>query len=407
VALLTKSGKPIPGVRITWSATDGGSVREENALTDDEGLARASWIFGDHAVSQTVSASFGAAQVSFHGLLRQSPPIPVDSLRPLDLSTYDGSGQVVHPDVVFLPRSWDGGDARLAMAITPYPYGDAHLENPSLFVSDGGPTWRTLPAAQNPVVSPTAGYLSDPALVFDASSHELRLYYRQVIDGDNVILLVTTTDGVHWSTPLETVRVPSHGLISPTVVRRSATEWLMWSINGGAGGCGSQSAAVELRRSADGVAWDPPTLVALDQPGGYPWHIDVQWIAPVHEYWALYNLKSPGNCVTPALYLATSSDGVQWTTYSRPVLQRGAISAFADIVYRSSFVYTKADDMVTFYFSGARWDGARYVWSGAIQRRLRAELFASVQATGQFTLRPARRDLPAPEGSVGRPPRNR
>jgi hypothetical protein len=180
----------------------------------------------------------------------------------------------------------------------------------------------------------------------------------------------------------------------------------MWSVNGGWRGCANQDATVELRRSRDGIHWDAPTPVVLDQPGGYPWHIDVQWIAPLHEYWALYNLKTPGNCVTPALYLATSADAVHWTTYARPVLQRGIIARFADVIYRSSFVYTVADELVTFYYSGARWDGARYVWSGAVQRRSRAALFAELQAAGQFTLRAARRELPSPEASVGgaRPP---
>jgi len=84
------------------------------------------------------------------------------------------------------------------------------------------------------------------------------------------------------------------------------------------------------------------------------------------------------------------------------VLQRGASTAFADIVYRSSFVYTKMDDMITFYYSGAHWDGAHYLWSGAIQRRLRGSLFADLLASGTFNLRPSRSDLPNPERSSPR-----
>jgi hypothetical protein len=397
VALLSQSGRPIPGMRITWTASNGGSVQNDTALTDATGLARTVWAFGADAVTQSAKASFMAVEVSFRGLLRLSPPIPIDSLVPLAMTTFDGSGQVVHPDVVFLPHSWDGGKARLAMAITPYPYGDPRQENPSLYVSDGGPSWTALSAGKNPVVAPTTGYLSDPSIAFDDGSHELRLYYRQVVNGENVIWLVTSADGIEWSDRREVVRVPSDLAISPSVVRRSATEWLMWSVNGGASGCAGPDTHVDLRRSADGIHWGDPARVVLDQAGGYPWHIDVKWIGALHEYWALYNLKIPGNCATPAVYLATSSDGVQWTTYPRPVLQRGASTAFADIVYRSSFVYTKMDDMITFYYSGARWDGAHYVWSGAIQRRLRSAVFANLQASGTFTVRPSRSDLPSPE----------
>src|SRR5690349_7627397 len=166
VALRDAAGRPVPGVQVTWSASEGGVVEPESAQTDAAGIARASWIFADSA-AQSASASSVSSQVGFHGALRRAPAIPLDSLVVLNLATFDGSGQVVHPDVVFLPHSWDNGQARLAMAITPYPYGDAGRENPSLFVSEAGDTWAVPATATNPIVQPTAGYLSDPALVFD------------------------------------------------------------------------------------------------------------------------------------------------------------------------------------------------------------------------------------------------
>jgi hypothetical protein len=92
---------------------------------------------------------------------------------------------------------------------------------------------------------------------------------------------------------------------------------------------------------------------------------------------------------------------VQWTTYRNPVLQRGAIAELADVVYRSSFIYTKSDDMVTFYFSGARWDGEHYVWSGAVQRRWREALFAGLQRVDGPALQRTRWELPSPERFVG------
>jgi hypothetical protein len=58
--------------------------------------------------------------------------------RTLQLLTYDGSGQLVHPDVVRWPRS--GGD--LWMAVTPYPYAREKWENPSIYRSRDGLTWR-------------------------------------------------------------------------------------------------------------------------------------------------------------------------------------------------------------------------------------------------------------------------
>lgn len=403
VALRNRAGKPLPNELVTWSVAGSGSIQGQMGVTDDAGLASASWTLGEDAMPQGVVASTLGHEVDFHGWVRRSPDIAADSLLPMHISTYDGSGQVVHPDVIFLPHSWDGGSARLAMAITPYPYGDAHQENPSIFVSASGAAWTLPTEAANPVVRPTRkdAYLSDPALVFDQPTHQLRMYYREVIDSENVVRLVNSSDGIGWSAPREIVRVPSHGLVSPSVVRRSATEWMMWSVDAGPAGCTSNAAYVDLRRSRDGIQWDPPTRVVLNQPGGYPWHIDVKWIAALHEYWALYNLKSSGSCVTPAVYIATSPDGVQWTTYRNPVLQRGEITELADVVYRSSFIYTKSDDMVTFYFSGARWDGTRYVWSGVVQRRSRQSLFGSLQQLDAPALQRTRWELPNPERFVG------
>jgi hypothetical protein len=168
------------------------------------------------------------------------------------------------------------------------------------------------------------------------------------------------------------------------VVRRGPGEWFMWSVNSGPSGCSAAETTVELRRSADGLAWSAPATVALKQDGLWPWHIDVQWIPEKNEFWALYNVKLPGTCTTPAVYIATSPDGVTWQVISRPVITKGRIPELQDIVYRSSLAYDAEHDIITFWYSGARYQGGRYVWSAAVERRSRAEVF-----TGGFVLRDA------------------
>src|SRR5215208_6402246 len=42
--------------------------------------------------------------------------------------TYDGSGQLVHPDAAVFPRGWQG--KRYWIAATPYPGGNPKYENP-------------------------------------------------------------------------------------------------------------------------------------------------------------------------------------------------------------------------------------------------------------------------------------
>lgn len=310
-----------------------------------------------------------------HPLSPDAEEPPLDVIEPLAFDTYDGSGEVVHPDEVSVPAGWGGGDPR-RMAITPYPGGDSRFENPSVFAGLTGTDWSLEPGAPNPVVLPSKGYLSDPDIVFVPERGELRLYYRLVADG-NRILLVRSSDGRTWSEPVELLHGPNHTIISPSVVRRGPAEWLMWTVNG-ADGCGAASASVELRRSADGFAWSPPEPVALSHDGFFPWHIDVRWIEPLGEYWALYNVKTSGSCTTPALYLATSADGVDWTTYPSPVLSRGAIPEFAHVVYRSTLAYDETLDEVTLWYSGASYALGHWRWSAAVQRRSRAALFGAL-----------------------------
>ena len=389
VQVVDAAGEPAPGVTVVWHADDG-TLSPDHSVTDAEGRARTTWTLGStHGSVTATAATSGAAPAVFTAVAKAPEALPFDQIRPLSIPTYDGSGQVVHPDYA---ESAEGPGAEHHLAITPYPFGNAHWENPSLFEGDVLDHWSLAEGAPNPVVLPPAGYLSDPDLVYLAEAHELWLYYRQVT-ADNIVQLVRSTDGVHWNAPAELVRVPNHGLISPAVVRRGAEDWWMWSVNAGTAGCGAAATSVELRRSTDGIHWAAPGTVDLVQPGYSAWHIDVQWIPARDEFWAVYNGKTSGSCTTPAVFLATSPDGVSWHAMDQPVIAKGRVPQFADIVYRTTFAYDPLTDAITFWYSGARYDGRQYVWSAAVERRRRSDVFApSARAVTSTPFAPA----PAP-----------
>jgi hypothetical protein len=300
-----------------------------------------------------------------------------DTVRVLALSTYEGSGEAVHPDYVAPPAPWPV--ARKYLVVTPFAGGRRTNENPSLFVGVNGIRWWPDRRTPHPLVTPGFGYLSDPDIVYDPQTVELILYYRHVTS-DNIIYQIRSSDGQNWSEPVEVLREYGSRIVSPAVVRRSATEWLMWSVDASAGGCEATWATVELRRSTDGVSWSEPQRLELGKDGlTSPWHLDVQWIPSRQEYWALYNPKSPGSCGTRSAMLATSRDGVEWTSFPSPVLSARAIPEFNDIVYRSTFSYDPRRDIVTFWFSGARVTRTGVVvWSTATQKRNRALLFTDL-----------------------------
>ena len=193
-----------------------------------------------------------------------------------------------------------------------------------------------------------------------------------------------------------TVHAPNHMIVSPAIVRRSATEWLMWSVNSGVIGCGASSTTVELRRSTDGVTWNAPESTKLKDPDGSPWHIDVEWIPSRNEYWAVYPVKKPGGCTTDRLRFATSADGVTWTSYPSPVLVKGASDELRDVVYRSSIDFDATTGVVSLWYSGAKNNQGGYDWHLAWERTTVAALFARVGAPVTAAARIAIASLPKP-----------
>ena len=159
---------------------------------------------------------------------------------------------------------------------------------------------------------------------------------------------------------------------------------------------------VERRTSGDGLAWSPPATVSLVQPGQNIWHIDVQWVPARSEYWAIYNTYPTGTiCTTDALWLARSSDGVNWTVYPSPIARAGVISPFSDIIYRATFMTNPAATQVSLWMSGAAFGAGTYTWQTARVSVLTSELLAIASAPSANVTVPRFRHLPPPEPDVG------
>lgn len=386
VKVVDGRGRPVRGVPVEWGATNG-VVTPIEEVTSDKGLVTARWKVGDRVGLDTAFARSGtSALVQFAAQVDEAA---TDGVIALDVETYDGSGQAVHPDHVWLPAGWK--DATQALLATPYPFGNASFENPSFYAGVDGDRWVVPSGLTNPIVLPSAGYLSDPDALYDPASREIFVYYRQVTS-ENRIWLIRSSDGVRWDVPELVASAPNHQIISPTVVRRGPTDWLMWSVNAGAVGCTSASTTVELRRSTDGVHWSSAEPVSLGQPDRFAWHLDVEWIPARSEYWAVYPLKTAGDCTTRSLQFATSPDGVHWTTYPSPLRSHSAIPEMMDVVYRSTSDYDAASDEVTLWYSGASYDGSAYVWHLARERLSLPSMLARISLVA------ASRDLPAPKG---------
>lgn len=409
--VVDSSSRPVPGVRVQFTTPlGGGTVDAALQLTDSTGTVQAIWTMGPAGGQQTLQATVsGSVMATAHATTCDpSDCFPAENLSStlagaglLTLDTYDGSGQAVHPSIV---RA-HGRATGFWLAITPYPGGNSSYENPSIFRSMDASAWVAPRGVDNPIVHPDpTGYLSDPSIVV-GSDQRLWMYYRDVVNNQNVILVTRSRNGRSWDAPITVVTRPSHEVVSPSVVRGAPqAPWQMWSVNSGPVGCGAPVTTVERRVSPDGLNWSDPLTVDLIQPGQSIWHIDVQWIPARQEYWALYNTFPLGtSCATNALYLARSPDGVRWTVYPSPIARAGVIDAFAQIVYKSTFMVNPKATKVTLWLSGASYIfNVGYDWRTAAVAISVDDLLAiaAVPSTG-LQLPPFRRDLPPPEPDVG------
>ena len=357
-------------------------------------LLATAWLAGcspDRTVGPGAELVGNLAPNAAHGVSAAAdsePPRFLESLTPVSFSTYDGSGQVVHPDIAFFPYGWRG--QRYWAGITPYPNSNRAYENPSMYMSDDGAAWSVPAGLRNPVMKTTRGHLSDPDVVYNPRTNELWLYYREAVfkrgrhAGDN-FFLTRSADGVRWSAPSLLATHSKRYVVSPTVVLGRDGAWRMWAVDAGAVGCSARASRVVARRSVNGVRWSVARSVRLDQPGYVAWHLDVQYIASRGEYWALIAAYAKGSgCGATELFFATSRDGDTWTTYAAPVLARGAVWQFSANVYRSSLIYDAERDAVTIWLTGARVMVAgeeqttELRWSAAVARIDREALLARV-----------------------------
>jgi hypothetical protein len=393
VTVLDPDGAPMPGAFVYWDGVHNGTVVPLGEKTDMSGRAQALFTLGEtEGIASLYAAVVNVDSVPFRLEVRKEgvpppPPLPYDVFLPQIFATFEGSGETVHPDWALAPWFFPQH-----LAITPYPGGNANYELPSLFGSQFGREWSIAPGAPNPVIpTPPSGHMSDPDIVWNPESSELWMYYRQAVDR-NLVWLVRSGDGIRWSSPVLAVSAPNHELISPSVVRRGPGDWWMWSVNGDREGCSAGTAWLEVRRSSNGINWGTATVIDLAHDGLYPWHVEVQWIPSRAEYWALYNAKQPGSCTTPALFLATSGDGIRFSPIRLPIVTRGDIPAFQDIVYRSTFAYDPAADDLRLWVSGARFD-RRWIWATFLIRKHRLSLLDKTAAGSPMVFPPPAAEL--------------
>jgi len=261
----------------------------------------------------------------------------------LKIPTYDGSDQATHPDVVRRP---DTGE--LVMAMTPYPFSEERLENPSIVVSPDGMSFSEPPSLKNPLVpAPPFDHNNDPDIRFDAAAHEYELVYLETeAPVQQTVVSLRSADLVTWRRT-DLIRYDlSHGedfIVSPAVVFDGKTTHMFY-VNLSTK---SFSQRLEVMTSDDGRTWSKSTKrsLAIDLHGVTPWHLD---LVTGPTGYALLISGYLDQFQRQNLYIATSPDLETWTFEPTPLLSYDDASLGVASLYRATGLVS-GDALVVWY----------------------------------------------------------
>lgn len=280
----------------------------------------------------------------------------------LFIPTYDGSGQAMHPKVLYFSQKWNGWT--YWMAYTPYPKTIDDYENPSIVVSQDGIHWRVPPKLINPVIPAprdvkAGGHNSDPHLVMRNNIMELWYRYNPgkgcelTNNSISSIYRVTSRDGVNWSSPELIFKSYLNGkkyyFFSPAVLYENG-KYKLWFASG--------NGAVIYTESKDCIKWSDPVSIAMSVPGFCPWHLDVIHSNSNYEMVFCAYPKGQASKDVQSLFYANSVDGLTWSNIKQILKPYSGTKRMDNQqIYRSSLVIV--NNMYRLYYSAMN---NKYSW---------------------------------------------
>ncbi len=263
--------------------------------------------------------------------------------RIIEIPTYDGSNQVVHPDILIK-------DNIFYLAITPYPYGNHDHENPSLFVGKNGMDFYPPKGLQNPIVSiPEYDHNDDPDILFNSKTKMFYLYYLETLRPfyQNVVLL-NSKDGINWNRAniIEyDLRIGDPFIVSPAVIKKDK-HYKMFYVD-----ITKIPHKIRYIKSSDGIHWNKskPYRIRIDCPYSFsPWHINV--FEHNGKYYMLVNGYRGISWHKQHLYLAVSDNLIDWHFRKEPIISPSKAFYNSAKIYRSTGVINNGNMFIWFSF---------------------------------------------------------
>lgn len=284
-----------------------------------------------------------------HRLIRiKNTPICFKKLNarsPLDIKTYDGGNEGLHPSCLYFKEEWNG--YKFWFVFTPYKDMNDEIENPCMYVSQDGEKFAPLEGA-NPLDDITLPkeqeYNSDPELVYNSDLNRIECWWRRVQrdkypteDGKNreIIYRRCTYDGRTWSdkevmldikNPFDETRL----CISPALIYEDGI-YRMWCSS--AEDFEGKYRTINYYEMIDGSMMELKSKHVLSK--GILSHIDV--IKNDVKYWLVGNDLSVGGFHL-RLYSFVSPDEEDYK-YEGILLSHGKWGCWDDrVIYRPSVV---------------------------------------------------------------------
>jgi hypothetical protein len=281
----------------------------------------------------------------------------------LHTPTYDGSGQAVHPDVVYFSEGWQG--YKYWMAFTPYPFGKKNYENPSILASQDGLCWEVPPGLENPIIgSVSRGYHADPDLLYNHETDELWFYFMRFKDNKSYLYRVCSSDGINWSEPELILEELYFGMLSPSIVYQDGV-YHLWYVDSGRYGIHAGYTEVKYRTSSDGVKWSQSKRVNVDLQNHQVWHLEISYIPALREYWMVFpGFEDGGVANRTDLFFARAVEPTDWIVSPDPILIRSRGKMWDNTrIYRASFLYDENTYEISLWYSAAQriWSLAYYI----------------------------------------------
>ena len=197
--------------------------------------------------------------------------LPFGKFFRLDIPTYDGSGQAVHPSL--LVRS---DKPRFILSFTPYTDTDDRVENPSVVISDDGLHFREEKKGLNPLVpAPEKDHNDDPDLFFRDGKYGI-MYLETMRPEKQSLVLLESSDRIHWNKRIlhqENLAGRSGCfMLSPKYIEKDGLSWLFYVNRDAAGGY-----QIEYVTGKDIYSFDFATRNVIKIKGDrvLPWHLEI------------------------------------------------------------------------------------------------------------------------------------